>query len=164
VALFGEYEVKRLGVFVDVSNLYYTTTHKFKKKLDYQKLLEYIKDIGDVQQAVAHGAQLSDEAEQFIGCLQNLGFTTKWKRVKTFKGTGGRKADCDIDIAIDVVRMLAHLDMVILCTADGDFQALVSWVQEQGVDVVVIGCNISYALKNVAAKCIEIPESFLETS
>jgi uncharacterized LabA/DUF88 family protein len=156
---------KRIGVFCDVSNLYYCIGKKFdKRKLDYRAYLQYARDLGEVQHAIAYGAQLNNEASGFIHCLKQIGFEAKYKSPKDYHNRDNfkRKADWDVGIAIDIVRMLDRLDMIILGTADGDLKALVEYAKERGVDVVVLACGISRELKDSATKFIEIPESMLE--
>ncbi len=157
--------MKRIGVFVDVSNLYYCVGKKFlKRKLDYRKYLHFVADIGEVVKAVAYGSQVGEEAKGFIYCLNETGFQTKFKAVKSYHEEAGlrRKADWDVGIAIDIVRMIERFDMVILGTADGDLEPIVDWCMDQGVDVLVLACGISKDLKDRATSFIEIPESLLE--
>ena len=156
---------KRIGVFVDVSNLYYCISKKFQdRKLDYAKYWDFIKELGDIQQAIAYGAQVNNEASNFIYCLKQVGFLTKYKSPKSYSHQANfkRKADWDVGIAIDIVNMIDRFDMIILGTADGDLVPAVEWAQQRGVDVVVFACGISRDLKNIARQFIEIPESLLE--
>ncbi len=156
---------KRIGVFADVSNLYYCIGKKFnERKLDYQKYWDFIKELGDIQQAIAYGAQINNEASNFIYCLKQIGFHAKYKSPKSYSNQPQfkRKADWDVGIAIDMVNMVDRFDMIILGTADGDLVPAVEWVQQRGVDVVVFACGISRDLKNIARQYIEIPESLLE--
>lgn len=157
--------MKRIGVFVDVSNLYYCINKKFeKRKLDYRKYLAYVKDLGEVTRAIAYGCHVNDEAKGFIHCLRETGYQTKFKAVKSYHGETGlrRKADWDVGIAIDIVRMIDRFDMLVLGTADGDLEPAVEWCMSQGKDVLVLACGISKDLKERATEFIEIPESFLE--
>lgn len=159
---------KRLGVFVDVSNLYYCVGKKFEnRKLNYTKYKEYIAGMGEIVQAIAYGAQMENEAIKFIRVLSNLGFTTKFKAPQVYENaaTGEgykRKADWDVGIAMDIVTMADKLDIVILGSADGDLTPAVEWCRHKGIDVIVLACRISRSLKDNASKFIEIPESFLE--
>jgi len=155
--------MKRLGLFVDVSNLYYCISKKYKnKKLDYKKLVDYCKDLGEIQQSTAYGAQIKNEAAAFIHCLKGLGFNIKYKQPKIYENM--RKADWDVGIAIDMVTTVEgnSIDMMIICTADGDMTPAVEWVISKGINVIILACGISRDLKNTATKFIEIPESFLE--
>lgn len=156
---------KRIGVFVDVSNLYYCIGKKYKeRKLDYKKYWDFIKEIGDIQQAICYGAQIGSEAANFIYCLKQIGYQTKYKTPKSYSHQPNfkRKADCDVDIAIDMVNRIDRFDMIILGTADGDLTPAVEWAQQRGVDVVIFACGISRDLKNISRQFIEIPESLLE--
>ena len=158
---------KRIGLFVDVSNVYYCLKQRHgTRKLSYKKLLAFVKDLGEIQVAIAYGSQLKGVADRFLAQLRRLGFRTNFKEPKTFhsdkKGIQ-RKADWDVGIAVDIMAMLDRLDLVVLCTGDGDMAPIIDAAQNAGVTVLVVGTNISYELKAVANQCIEIPESFLES-
>ena len=156
---------KRIGVFMDVSNLYYCIGKKYnQRKLDYGAYLDYVKELGDVQHALAYGAQMNNEAAGFIHCIRQKGYEPKYKTPKDYHNRDNfkRKCDWDVGIAIDIVRMIDRMDMIILGTADGDLRPVVEWAKEHGVDVIVLACGISRELKDVATKFIEIPESMLE--
>lgn len=157
--------MKRLGVFVDVSNIYYCIRKKYEdRKLDYQKYLNFITDFGELTKVIAYGSQLGNEATGFIHCLQKIGFQTKFKSVKSFNNDDElrRKADWDVGITMDIVNMIDRFDMIILGTADGDLKPVVTWASQRGVDVVILACGISRDLKDTATEFIEIPESLLE--
>jgi uncharacterized LabA/DUF88 family protein len=156
---------KRIGVFCDLSNLYYCVGHKFAaRKLDYRKYIKFVKDLGEITQAVAYGAQMHGQANGFIYCLERLGFKIKFKNPKSYQQESGikRKADWDVGITMDIVNMIDRLDLIILGTGDGDMVPVVEWARMKGVDVVVFAATISKDLKLAATKFIEIPESLLE--
>lgn len=155
---------KRVGVFCDISNLYYCINKKFfKRKLDYEAYLKYCKDLGEVQHAIAYGAQMENEARGFIHCLRRIGFEPKYKAPKDYHNNTNfkRKADWDVGIAIDIVRYIDRVDLIILGSADGDMAPAVEWAKERGVEVIVLACGISRELKDIT-KYVEIPESMLE--
>jgi uncharacterized LabA/DUF88 family protein len=157
---------KRIGVFVDVSNLYYCIGKKYKsRKLDYKKYLEYIRSLGDVTIANAYGAQVKNQAASFLYCLRQVGFTPKYQTPKSFSDNGQivKKADYDVKITVDILENLSDLDIIVLGSADSDFVPLLRTLCEQHKKVIVFACKISgdiTALENVT--CIEIPESFIE--
>ena len=155
----------RIGIFIDVSNLYYCVGKKFNRKLDYKKYYTYVEQLGDIKQAIAYGAQLKNEARGFIHCLEEVGFTPKYKKPKIFHNDGKvrHKADVDVDIAMDIVRKINSLDLIILGCADSDLAPVVDWSQECGVNVIVLATGIAHELRTAAYSSIEIPESFLET-
>jgi uncharacterized LabA/DUF88 family protein len=156
---------KRLGVFVDVSNIYYCIGKKFEgRKLDYRKYLEFLDDLGDVVKAIAYGSQLNNEATGFVYALQQIGFQPKFKAVKSYRDGENlrRKADHDVAIAIDIVQMLDRFDIVILGTADSDLEPVVHYCTQRGVDVITFACGISRDLKASSTKFFEIYEALLE--
>lgn len=160
---------KRIGLFVDVSNLYYCIGKKFgQKKLDYHTYYKFVKDLGEISVALAYGSHMNGQADGFIHCLRSMGFQTKFKAPKTYKVGDNealkRKADWDVGITIDIVNMIDRLDMIVLGTADGDMVPVVEWALAKGVDVVIIATGISKDLRDIATKSIEIPESFLEST
>lgn len=159
--------MKRVGVFIDVSNLYYCIRRKYTdRKLDYKAYIDFCGSLGTIQKAMAYGADMgTGSAKKFIYCLEQLGFETKYKMPKSYNNTEGaisRKADWDVGITIDIVDMIDRIDILILGTADGDLEPLVRWAQRKGVTVIVLACGISRDLKDAATKFIEIPESMLE--
>ena len=156
-----------MGVFIDVSNFYHCVSKRFNgRRLSYEEYYKFIQDLGEVVVATAYGAQQSDEAEEFISRLREIGFTPKYKKVKTYKDKGKtrKKADWDVGMAIDIVRMVNSdkLDRIILGTADGDLAPLVTWCRDEGVEVIILACKISGELRRSANNSIEIFEGLIE--
>jgi uncharacterized LabA/DUF88 family protein len=156
---------KRVGVFCDVSNLYHCAKKRFRnKKLNYQKYLKFVEDLGTIDTAIAYGAQVKNEARNFIHSLQSFGYTTKYKKPKVFRNgkLTERKADWDIGIVVDIIKKLDDLDLIIIGSADGDFVPFVEYLLEQGKQVVIFACNISSDFASTKAVIIEIPETLME--
>lgn len=157
--------MKHIAIFADVSNLYYCIGMKYPdRKLNYAAYYEYISELGLIEQAIAYGAQLEREAEGFIYCLKSAGFEPKYKTPKTYRSDGKikRKADWDVGIAIDMVNFADTIDLMVLGSADGDLCPVVGWVQNRGIQVIILACGISRDLRELATKAIEIPQSLLE--
>ena len=156
---------KRIGMFMDIANLYGTIGVKYgSRKLDYKAYYRYVEDLGDIVMANAYGSQMNNEAAGFINCLKLIGYHPVYKRIKSYQNENHtkHKADWDVGIAIDIVKAIANLDMVILGSADGDFQPLTKWILEQGKQVIILACGISKDLRETCTEAIEIPESMLE--
>ena len=147
--------MKKIGLYIDVSNLYYCIYNNMKSKLNYSKLLEFITPLGDIVIAKAYGAQVKDEAEPFIKRLKELSFET------FYKVPVHGKADWDVGISVDIIKDLKDVDMVILATADGDMVPLAKYVLSLDKEIVVIGSNISKELQHNVTKHIEIPRSMV---
>lgn len=158
----------KTAIFADLSNLYYCIGRKFdNRKLDYARLIARVAEFGDVQRAYAYGTQIGQEASNFISSLRKLGYTTKYKQPKMSEAPGEerkviRKADWDVGIAMDVVRMIERVDVIVLCSSDPDLAPLVEWIKEKGVRCIVLACGISRELKDVADQYFEIEEYLLE--
>lgn len=151
---------KRLGVFLDVNNLYYCIGKQYnRRKLDYEKYLNFLRDLGELQTAIAYGTQVNNQARGFIHCLRQTGFQTKFKSIRS---TGERQPNWDVGIVIDVVNMADRLDLVVLGSSNRELAPVVAWCMDRGIDVIVVACGIPKELKNKATSFIEIPESLLE--
>lgn len=150
-----------LGLYIDVSNLYYCIYNNSRGKLNYQKLIDFLSPLGTFAVKKAYGAQAENEAENFIKILNDLGIETFYKTPKYFGAKHQGKADWDVGITIDVIKDLDKLDTVILATADGDMAPLVKYCIEKDKMVIIIGSNISKELKDTATKTIELPPSLV---
>ena len=160
---------KRIGVFIDTNNLYYSINRKFSgRKLDYRSYMDFITPFGEVVLSTAYGTQVGKEAVGFIHFLKSIGFIIKYKAPKTYykDGVEYRKVDWDVSIAIDMVDLVGSesVDLIVLGSADGDMIPAVQWVQKHGVKCVIVACGINRDLKNAAYDFIEIYDSLLEKS
>ena len=155
---------KRVGLFVDVSNLYHCINSKYNKKLDYAKYLDFCKALGDITIANAYGAQIGNQASSFLRCLRQFGYRPVYQTPKTFRSNKGleHKANYDLLIAIEIVQAIKDIDILILGSADGDFAPLITWANEHNTKSIIFACNISGELKKEAHETMEIPESFME--
>ncbi len=86
-----------------------------------------------------------------------MGIEAKTKDLQIF-GSGAKKADWDVGLAIDAVKLAPKLDTVILVTGDGDFVPLVQYLQmNQGCQVEVVSFG-----KSTSAKLIEATDDFID--
>ncbi|MBC8229822.1 NYN domain-containing protein [bacterium] len=143
---------QRVGVFVDVQNMFYAAKDRYNARLDYIKLLDMI--VGDraVVAAVAYVVQMPEvDQTAFISFLEHNGYNVKSKELR-MRLDGSAKGDWDMGIAIDIISMLNGLDVIILASGDGDFCALVEMVREKGcrVEVVAFPHNTSIDLQQKA--------------
>lgn len=166
--------MKKLLVVADISNIYYCTQKKFGRKLDYSKFLDEIKDpefgVGkpyEIYRAIAYGSEMFNEATGFKNHLRKLGFEIKYKTPKIYPseiaGRENRKADWDVGIAVDVIRILPSVDIVVFATADGDLAPCLEYVESVGKKNFVFGSGISSDLRSLADIWIEISEHHLES-
>jgi uncharacterized LabA/DUF88 family protein len=149
----------QLGIYVDVSNMYYCLRKRFGRHLDYSKYREFCLDLGTLTRCVAYGAYSGAEAKAFIHALQKQGWETKFKHLKTFRN-GKQKADWDVGMYDDM--LAPRMGKIVLGSADGDMAPAVRRLRDMGSVVVVLACGVSRELRAVADTVIEIPESLLE--
>ncbi len=143
-----------IGLFVDVSNLYYCVNKRFNSKIDYKK---YLEKIGPVDHMVAYGTYIKDEAKGFIKSLKGLGFSTKF--VQT---TVSRQTSLNVDIAVDIFMKSERLTKVILGTSNRDLTPLINWLRSKGIKVSIVACGIPTELKNRVDGITEIDDEILE--
>ena len=99
----------------------------------------------------------SGEEKNFFEALTKMGIETKVKDLQVF-ADGAKKADWDVGMAIDAVKLSPKLDTVILITGDGDFVPLVEYLQmNQGCQVEVVSFG-----KSTSAKLIEASDNFMD--
>ncbi|MCL5004579.1 MAG: NYN domain-containing protein, partial [Patescibacteria group bacterium] len=82
----------------------------------------------------------------------------RMKDLQIFAG-GMKKADWDVGMAVDAIRMANSLDTVILVTGDGDFIPLVEylkWGLGKEVEVAAFGRSASAKLKETADFFIDL--------
>ena len=155
---------KRIGIFVDVSNYYYSIKAHFGKHLNYTKYLTFLEPFGTPTMMRAYGAQRGGEAKAFIAKLNELGFETFYKEPKIFRNRDGgvrRKADWDVGITVDILENLHNLDFIVLGTADSDLAPLVEYILKQGKQVIIFACGISKELSDLT-EALEITQSLME--
>ncbi len=151
----------RIGIFVDISNLYHTCMRKYGRKVNFRALSKLM-DAGEITHSICYGVGCSGN-EKFINYLKSVGFRgVNIKKPKAFSD-GSVKADQDLQIASDVMRYINDYDVLVLVSADGDFAPILQLAKDKGKHVSVFGCDISFELKNVAHSWREISEAMLET-
>jgi len=161
------YKGQRVGVFVDVQNLYYSARNVYKSKVDFRAILKEAIKGRNLIRAIAYviRADVKDE-ENFFDALKNLGYEVKEKDLQVFYG-GAKKGDWDIGIAMDLIELAPKLDTVILVSGDGDFVPLVRHLKHAlgcYVEVMAFGKSSSQKLIEEADKYMDLdsdPQKFL---
>lgn len=141
--------MKKIAVFVDVQNIYYTTRDTFGQQFNYRMLWQELLAQGDIVCAKAYAIQRSDDQQhKFQKALKHIGFDVKLKPFIQ-RRDGSAKGDWDVGIAIDIMETAAEVDTVILLSGDGDFDLLLRKVREKyGVTTEV------YSVEALTAKSL----------
>ncbi len=149
---------QRIGVFVDVQNMYYSAKNLYKTKVNFKTLL--IDAIAErrIIRAIAYviKADVKDE-NTFYDALEEMGFEVKSKDLQVFYG-GAKKGDWDVGIAMDVMRLAPKLDTVVLVSGDGDFSDLLEHAKSLGcrTEVLAFGKTTSHKLMEVTDLFIDL--------
>jgi len=138
------YPSERIGLFIDGSNLY-AAARALGFDIDYKRLLALFSAQGYLVRAFYYTALVDDQEyspiRPLVDWLDYNGYTMVTKPAKEFTDPSGRrkiKGNMDIELAIDVMEMLEHLDHIVLFSGDGDFRRLVEAAQRKGRRVSVV--------------------------
>jgi uncharacterized LabA/DUF88 family protein len=122
--------VKKIALFVDVQNIYYTTRDTFSRQFNYKKLWQHISSEGEIVCAYAYATHRGDEKQlKFQNALKQIGYTVKLKPFIQ-RSDGSAKGDWDVGITIDVMEAAKEVDTVILLSGDGDFGLLLKKIKK----------------------------------
>ncbi|MEK9186303.1 MAG: NYN domain-containing protein [Patescibacteria group bacterium] len=167
---------QRVGIFIDVQNLYHSAKNLYKARVNFKELLKnllsgrklirviaYVVRAEHVDQASRHaenGAKSASPEATFFDALKQAGIELRMKDIQVFAG-GAKKADWDVGMAVDAIRMATFLDAVILVTGDGDFVPLVDylkWGMGRVVEVSAFSKTTNSKLKESADQFIAIED------
>lgn len=150
---------QRVGIFMDVSNMYHSARNLFTSRVNFGKVLEQATADRRLIHATAYVIKTASPEEQpFLEALEKAGFTVKMKDLQVFSD-GSKKGDWDVGMAVDTIKMSSKLDVVVLVTGDGDFVPLITYLREsQGcrVEVMGFGASASGKLKEAADEFLDL--------
>ena len=132
--------MKKIALFADVQNIYYTTRQAYGRQFDYRKLWHRISAQGEIVAATAYAIERHDDQQRkFQDALKHIGFKVKLKPYIQ-RSDGSAKGDWDVGITIDVIETVTAADTVILLSGDGDFDLLLEKIKnDYNVNAVVYG-------------------------
>ena len=154
-----KHKEQRVGVFIDTQNLYHCARNLYKARVNFGAVLKDAVAGRKLVRAVAYviTTEAGDE-KNFFEALGKLGIETKTKDLQIFAG-GSKKADWDVGLAVDAIKMSPRLDSVVLVSGDGDFVPLVEYLQTGGVQVEVVSFG-----KSTSGKLREAVDDFVDLS
>ena len=134
-----KHKEQRVGIFIDTQNLYHSAKNLYGHKVNFAKIVEDALAGRKLIRSIAYviTSEAGDE-QGFFEALNKNGIETKTKDLQIFYG-GAKKADWDVGLAVDAIRLAPKVDTIVLATGDGDFVPLVTFLKEHfGVQVEVI--------------------------
>lgn len=157
-----KHKEQRVGVFIDTQNLYHTAKNLYGARVNFGQVVKDALAGRSLIRAMAYviTTEAGDE-KSFFEALTKMGIETKTKNLQIFAG-GSKKADWDVGLAVDAIKMAPKLDTVILLSGDGDFVPLVEYLKtNEGcqVEVVSFGKSSSLKLKEAADEFVDLDEN-----
>ena len=156
--------MKKLAVFVDVQNIYYTTRDTYGRQFNYREFWKRLQLMGRIEQASAYAIDRGDPGQiKFQSALSHIGFNVKLKPYIQRKD-GSAKGDWDVGITIDCLTAAPHVNCIVLLSGDGDFDLLLRAIEStHDVRTVVFGVRALTAksLIDAAGDYIPIDEDLL---
>ncbi len=149
---------QRVGILVDVSNMYHSAKNLYKKRVNFKEVLKEAVAGRKLIRATAYVIKTESREEMnFFEALSQQGFEVKMKELQIFAG-GMKKADWDVGISIDAIKLSEKLDVIILVTGDGDYVPLVNYLQNtKGCLVEIMGFR-----RTTSSKLIEEADDFTD--
>jgi uncharacterized LabA/DUF88 family protein len=161
-----KHEGQRVAILIDVQNLYYSAKNLYGAKVNFKEVLKEATSGRNLIRAFAYVVKTkTGEERPFFNALNRLGIEIRVRPLQEYIG-GLKKADWDVGITVDAIRISSSVDTIILASGDGDFLQLVEYLKNQGkrVEIIAFGKTTSSQIKKVADEFIDLdknPERFL---
>ncbi len=156
----AKFREQRVGVFVDIQNLYYSARVLYGKKVNFKNVLAEAVAGRKLIRAIAYGVKTVEGLEEkFFDALEVQGFEVKTKDLQIFPG-GAKKGDWDVGIAVDAIKMSKNLDVIVLISGDGDYIPMIDYIQSTtGSRVEVVAF-----LESTSGKLVDKADDFINLS
>lgn len=155
-----KHKEQRIGVLIDVANMYHSAKNLYGRRVNFKEILTQAVADRKLIRATAYVIRAENEEETaFFEALSQQGFEVRMKDLQIFAG-GAKKADWDVGIAIDAIKLADKLDVIVLVSGDGDYLPLVSYLQNNK------GCLVEIMAfrKTCSARLIEEVDDFIDLS
>ncbi|MCC6643242.1 NYN domain-containing protein [Candidatus Peregrinibacteria bacterium] len=148
---------QRVAIFIDTQNLYHSAKSNFRSVVNYEELIRVAVNGRKLVRAFAYVIRSEDTKEEtFFDALEELGIENRVKDLQVFH-TGAKKADWDVGIAVDMIRLTEKVDVVVLASGDGDFLEVIRYCKSRGVRTEVMAFE-----KTTNAKLMEEADFFVD--
>ena len=157
----AQHKDQRVGVFIDVQNMYYSGRNLYNAKVNFNAILKTAVNGRKLIRAFAYviKADVKDE-QNFFDALEAMGIEIRAKDLQVFYG-GAKKGDWDVGIAMDAVRIAPKVDTVVIVSGDGDFKDLLAYLKSHGcrTEVIAFGKSASSKIKEVADNFVDLDKA-----
>lgn len=146
-------------MLVDVGNMYHSAKSLYNSRVNYQEVLKTAASNRQLIRAIAYVIKShSLEEKGFFEALAKQGFEIKSKDLQVFPG-GIKKGDWDVGLTVDAIKLSKRLDAIVLVTGDGDYEQLVEYLQNHGIQVEVVAFS-----ESASQRLIDRADSFVDLS
>lgn len=152
---------QRVAILIDTQNLYHSAKNLYKAKVNFAAVVKTALGNRKLIRAVSYVVNTeSGEETAFFEALEKVGIEIKTKDLQIFYG-GAKKADWDVGMAVDAIKLAHKVDAIVLVTGDGDFIPLVEYVKSQGcqVEAITFGRSASGKLRETVDDFIDMDEN-----
>jgi len=149
---------QRVAILIDTQNLYHSAKNLYKSKVNFGEVVKAALGGRKLIRALSYVVNTEGGEEgAFFEALEKIGIEIKTKDLQIFYG-GAKKADWDVGLAIDAIKLAHKVDAIVLATGDGDFIPLVEYVKSQGcqVEAISFGRSSSSRLREVVDEFIDM--------
>ena len=147
----AHFKDQRVGIFVDVQNMYYSAKNLYNAKVNFAQILKAAVKDRSLIRAIAYVIKADVKEEQnFFDALEKIGFEVKAKDLQIFAG-GAKKGDWDIGLAMDTIELATKLDTIVIVSGDGDYVPLVKHLRHAlgcRIEIIAFGKSSSSLLRN----------------
>lgn len=152
---------QRIAVLIDVQNLYHSAKNLYQARVNFKEVLKLAVSQRSLIRAFGYVVRTkSGEEKPFFEALTKLGIETRVRDLQEFYG-GLKKADWDVGITVDAIRIAPSVDTIVLASGDGDFLQLVEYLKNQGkrVEIIAFSRSASSKLKEAADEFLDLEKS-----
>jgi len=154
-----KHKEQRVAVLIDVQNMYHSAKNLYQARVNFREILRTAVANRKLIRAIAYVVTTeTGEEKAFLEALEKAGIEIKTKELQIFPG-GMKKADWDIGMAVDAIKLSKLCDAVILVTGDGDFIPLLEYLKSSWggqIEIIAFGKSASSKLKETADDFVDL--------
>lgn len=157
-----KHKEQRVGVFIDAQNLYHSARNLYGSRVNFGQVVKDVLAGRTLIRAMAYviTTETGDE-RNFFEALEKMGIEVRTKDLQIFAG-GAKKADWDVGLAVDAIKLAPKLDVVVIISGDGDFIPLIEYLRtNQGcrVEAASFGQSSSQRLKEAVDEFLDLSKN-----
>lgn len=157
-----KHRAQRVAVFIDVQNMYHSAKNLYNRRVNFREILKTAVAGRPLIRAFGYVVRTeSGEEKHFFEALERLGIETREKDLQVYYG-GMKKADWDVGMAVDAIRLANSVEVIVIVSGDGDFVPLVEYLRNQGkqVEAIAFGKSASGKLRESVDDFVDLSEDY----